>query len=476
MQQTKEHERLLAYRENTANWKHWGPYLSERAWGTVREDYSPFGSAWDYFSHDHARSRAYRWNEDGLAGICDREQYLCFALALWNGRDPILKERLFGLTGPEGNHGEDVKEVYFYLDSTPTHSYMKMLYKYPQAAFPYGELATENRRRGLYDPEYELADSGVFQDNRYFDIFVEYAKTGPDDILIQITVCNRGPETAPCIVLPTLWFRNTWSWGYPAGPMGDVAHKPLLRQRRAATNGVQAIEASHDVLGDYTFFAEGAPELIFTENDTNVQRLFDVPNASPYVKDAFHRYIIQHETGATNPTRQGTKAAAIYRLQVGPGATTTLRLRLGQGDQPEPFAEFVAQFSRRRAEAEEFYAAVQPQRLSEDERNVQRQAFAGMLWSKQMYYYDIEQWLRGDPGAPPPPATRKDGRNAAWDHLNNFDVISMPDKWEYPWYAAWDLAFHCVPLALLDGDFAKRQLELMTREWYMHPNGAAAGL
>ncbi|RME63998.1 MAG: glucosidase, partial [Caldilineae bacterium] len=434
-----------------ANWKHWGPYLSERAWGTVREDYSEHGDAWNYFPHDHARSRAYRWNEDGLAGISDRNQYLCFALTLWNGRDPILKERLFGLTGPEGNHGEDVKEVYFYLDNTPTHSYMKMLYKYPQAAFPYAELVEENRRRGLQDFEYELLDTGVFDEDRYFDVFVEYAKAGPDDILARIRIVNRGPEAAACRVLPTLWFRNTWSWGYPDGPMGDAPGKPRLRAVGEA-DGVHAIAAQHSTLGPYTLYAEGAKGLLFTENETNQARLFSVANPPPFSKDAFHRYLIQGESSAVNPSQTGTKAAADYPLRLPAGGEATLRLRLVQGENAAPFDDFDAIFAQRQAEADEFYARVQSPKLSDDARAVQRQALAGMLWSKQLYYYDIPQWLNGDPAGPPPPAARKQGRNHDWEHLNNFDVISMPDAWEYPWYATWDLAFHCIPLAMVDID------------------------
>ncbi|MBI1879268.1 MAG: glucosidase [Chloroflexi bacterium] len=477
---TAEHQRLTTHREHKANWKLWGPYLSERAWGTVREDYSDYGAAWDY----------YRWNEDGLAGISDRSQYLCFALALWNGRDPILKERMFGLTGSEGNHGEDVKEYYFYLDSTPTHSYMKMLYKYPQTEFPYGDLAGENRRRGFYDFEYELFDTGVFANNRYFDIFVEYAKADQDDILVKITAANRGPEAAECYLLPTLWFRNTWSWGYAAGPMGDVPGQPCMQQV-SGPKGVSAMEANHPAAGTYYLYADGSPDLLFTENETNAQRLFGSANPSPYVKDAFHRCLVNGEVEAVNPGRHGTKAAALYGGFIPAGQSRTIRLRLtgkgvrGQGlgarDQfstpdpqpatPDPFNDFDSIFTQRQAEADEFYAAVQNPNLSEDERQVQRQALAGMLWSKQLFYYDIEQWLNGDPGGPPPPASRKHGRNHQWDHLNNFDIISMPDKWEYPWYATWDLAFHCIALALVDTDFAKRQLELMCREWYMHPNG-----
>ena len=472
MHSTIEHRRLAEYRDQESNWKHWGPYLSERAWGTVREDYSERGAAWDYFPHDHARSRAYRWNEDGLAGISDRDQFLCFAVALWNGRDPILKERLFGLTGPEGNHGEDVKEHYFYLDSTPTHSYMKMLYKYPQAAFPYAELVEENRRRTVHEAEYELLDTGVFDEQRYFDVFVEYAKAAEDDILVWVEVVNHGPAAAACDVLPTLWFRNTWSWGYPNGPMSYARGKPLLQRQPEATNGYVAIAADHARLGRYTLYAAGAADLLFTENETNQDRLYGGANATPFVKDAFHRYVILGEESAVNPAQTGTKAAAHYRLQVEAGGRATLHLRLCRGVHAAPFDDFDAVFAQRRAEADSFYAAVQSPSLPDDARDVQRQALAGMLWSKQLYYYDIPQWLHGDPAAPPPPAGRHSGRNHDWEHLTNFDVISMPDKWEYPWYATWDLAFHCIPLALVDADFAKRQLVLMTREWYMHPSGA----
>jgi len=466
-----EERRLTEHRELHANWKQWGPYLSERAWGTVREDYSEHGEAWNYFPHDHARSRAYRWNEDGLAGISDRNQFLCFALALWNGRDPILKERLFGLTGPEGNHGEDVKEAYFYLDSTPTHSYMKMLYKYPQAAFPYADLMEENRQRGAQEAEYELLDTGVFAEDRYFDVFVEYAKAATDDILVRIRIVNRGPDAADCRVLPTIWFRNTWSWGYPDGPMGDAPGKPHLRALGEA-DGVHAVAAQHSQLGRYTLYAVDAQGLLFTENETNQARLFGATDTAPFSKDAFHRHLIQGETSAVNPAQTGTKAAVDYSLHLAAGGETTLRLRLVKGENSAPFADFDAIFAQRLAEADEFYARVQPAQLTDDARNVQRQALAGMLWSKQLYYYDIPQWLRGDPAGPPPPPARKQGRNHDWEHLSNFDVISMPDAWEYPWYATWDLAFHCIPLAMVDADFAKRQLTLMTRVWYMHPNGA----
>ncbi|MBN1967578.1 MAG: glucosidase, partial [Anaerolineae bacterium] len=423
-----------------------------------------------YFPHDHARSRAYRWNEDGLAGISDRNQYLCFALALWNGRDPFLKERLFGLAGAQGNHGEDVKEYYFYLDSTPTHSYMKFLYKYPQAAFPYARLVAENARRGFDDDEFELLDTGVFAGDRYFDVLVEYAKAAQDDILIRIHATNRGPQAAPCHILPTLWFRNTWAWGYPDGPMHDVSGKPTF-QAMEARHDVRAVLADHPALGTYYCYAEDAADLLFTENETNMRLLYDSPNASPYVKDAFHRCLVDGEAEAVNPEHAGTKVAAVYRGAISPGRTRVVHLRLSTVAHSAPFADCEAIFRQRIAEADAFYAAVQNPALGDDERRVQRQAFAGMLWSKQLYTYDVEQWLNGDPAFPPPPAARWQGRNHEWRHLSAFDPISMPDKWEYPWFAAWDLAFHCLPLALVDPDFTKRQLELITREWYMHPNG-----
>ncbi len=470
MAATAEHERLLAHREREANWRLWGPYLSERAWGTVREDYSAAGTAWEYFPHDHARSRAYRWNEDGLAGISDRNQHLCFALALWNGRDTILKERLFGLSGNEGNHGEDVKETYFYLDSTPTHSYMKMLYKYPQAAYPYGILVAENARRDRADPEYELLNTGVFDDGRTFDVFVEYAKADQDDILARITVENRGPEAASLTLLPTLWFRNTWSWGYEDGPMGDVPGRPQLFQVDGP-EGALTVEADHPTAGTYHLYAEGAADLLFTENETNAERLFGLGNACPYTKDSFHRALIDREEGAVSPDREGTKVGALYQAEIEPAEPLVIRLRLSASAQAAPFDDFDDIFEQREAEADEFYDTIQNPTLSEDARRVQRQAFGGMLWTKQLYYYDVEQWLTGDPAQPTPPASRLNGRNHDWAHLFNFDVISMPDKWEYPWYASWDLAFHCLPLVLIDPDYAKRQLTLTTREWYMHPNG-----
>jgi hypothetical protein len=460
---TPEDERLEQARRRTRHWKRWGPYLSERAWGTVREDYSPYGTAWDYFPHDHARSRAYRWNEDGIAGISDRHQKICFAIALWNGRDPILKERLFGLTGNEGNHGEDVKEYYFYLDSTPTHSYMKYLYKYPQAEFPYGQLVTENRQRGKLAPEFELIDTGIFEGDRYFDVVVEYAKANVEDILVKITATNRGPEEASLNLLPTIWFRNTWSWHQ------NGTAKPYLR---STSEGV--IELNHPEPGKRWLYCDGAPELLFTENNTNTERLFNITNGASYFKDGINEYIVHGNQQAVNPEQRGTKAAANYKLTIAPGATATIHLRLTDQDynqRQEAFANFEEIFSARAHEADEFYQTVIPEHLSDDARLVMRQAFAGMLWSKQFYHYVIEQWLDGDPATPKPPAERVRGRNHEWKHLYNADVISMPDKWEYPWYAAWDLAFHCVPLALVDSEFAKDQLLLMLREWYMHPNG-----
>ncbi|HET6411322.1 MAG TPA: glucosidase [Anaeromyxobacter sp.] len=464
---TREEERLAEARERRAHWKRWGPYLAERAWGTVREDYSHGGTAWDYFPHDHARSRAYRWNEDGLAGISDRHQVLCFAVALWNHRDPILKERLFGLTGSEGNHGEDVKELYYYLDSTPTHSYMRMLYKYPQREFPYAELLAENRRRGRAGREYELVDTGALEGNRYFDLFVEYAKAAPEDILVRIEVTNRASESAEVEVLPTLWFRNTWSWN------GD-RERPSIREVQPAPGGGKGAVTLHQSEGSFFLGAEGGPELLFTENDTNQARLNGAPHGTQYVKDAFHAYVVNGSAGAVNPDPVGTKMAARYRLSVAPGATEVLRLRLRRGapaDGTAIGADFDSILAARRQEADDFYASVIPATLSEDGRNVMRQALAGMLWSKQFYNYAVHEWLDGDPAQPAPPAARRSGRNADWAHLYNADVLSMPDKWEYPWYAAWDLAFHCIPLALVDADFAKEQLLLVLREWYMHPNG-----
>jgi hypothetical protein len=458
---TAEATRLDEARRRVKHWKRWGPYLSERAWGTVREDYSPGGTAWDYFPHDHARSRAYRWNEDGLAGICDRHQRICFALALWNGRDPILKERLFGLTGSEGNHGEDVKEYYFYVDSTPTHSYMKFLYKYPQTAFPYADLVAENRNRDRSTPEYELVDTDVFRESRYFDVEVEYAKADPDDILIRIHVVNRAPDPAVIDVLPTVWFRNTWAWS-----------EPVTRPQLAAADD-RTIVLDDPVYGRRFLHCEGDAALLFTENETNTQRLFGYDGGARYTKDAFHRFIVHGESDALNPEARGTKAAARYQVSLEAGARTTLQLRINaSGPAHTTFgADFARVFETRQREADEFYGTVLPDTLSPDARNVARQAFAGLLWSKQFYHYEVRQWLGGDSRQPSPPEARREGRNREWTHLYNADVISMPDKWEYPWYAAWDLAFHCVPLALVDSEFAKEQLVLLLREWYMHPNG-----
>ncbi|MDF0643190.1 MAG: glucosidase [Nitrospira sp.] len=463
--QLAEQQRLVQDAQRLAHWKRWGPYLSERAWGTVREDYSAAGTPWESFPHDHARSRAYRWNEDGLAGICDRHQYLCFALALWNGRDPILKERLFGLSGHEGNHGEDVKEYYFYLDSTPTHSYMKFLYKYPQAPFPYERLVEENRRRGRRDPEFELVDTGVFDGRRYFDVFVEYAKAAPEDLCIRIQVVNRGPDPAELTVLPTLWYRNTWSWG------SDV-RRPRLTQAEG-NDRLSAIETNHDYYGLRRLLCDNRPSLLFAENETNSRLLFADQEGARYAKDSFHDYIVRGDKDAVNPDRIGSKAAAHYILTLGPGATHTIRLRFTNEARIVEFSErtFEAVFLQRVGEANEFYESLAPAGLSEDARRVQRQAFAGMLWNKQFYHYEVKRWLKGDPVGPEPPKERLHGRNSEWTHLYNADVVSMPDKWEYPWYAAWDSAFHCIPLALVDPAFAKEQLVLMLREWYMHPNG-----
>ncbi len=451
-----EQKRLNEAREKAIPWKKWGPYLSERQWGTVREDYSHDGNAWDYFSHDQSRSRAYRWGEDGMAGYSDDKQRLCFCLALWNGKDPILKERMFGLTNSESNHGEDVKEYYFYVDSTPTHSYMKYLYKYPQSEYPYRDLLETNRRRSREEFEYELLDTGIFDEDRYFDVFVEYAKGGPEDTLIRITVHNRGPEKAQIQILPTLWFRNTWAF--------EGTTKPTLGQE-ARTN----IRASHEELGEYTLECEGASELLFTENESNAARLWGQPNPSPYVKDAFHRYVISEETGAVNPAKTGTKAAARYVLDVPAGDSKVIRLRLSA--KPAGFGDFDKVFEARSSEANEFFDRISPSNLSEDERRVHRQALAGMLWTKQYYYFDVDRWL-SEHGSHPLVGSGKGGsRNAEWFHMLNSDVISMPDKWEYPWYAAWDLAFHTIALSLVDFDFAKEQLLLMLRSLYAHPNG-----
>ena len=455
----KEAERLEEGNSGRAHWRRWGPYLSERQWGTVREDYSPNGTAWDYLSHDQARSRAYRWGEDGIAGLSDDHQRLCLSLALWNGKDPILKERLFGLTNGEGNHGEDVKELYYYLDATPTHSYLKMLYKYPQKEFPYDWLLKENRRRSKQDPEFELIDTDAFHEARYFDVFVEYGKAAPEDILMQITVCNRGPEDAPIHILPQLWFRNTWSWG-------NDSSKPSIQVLSDNT-----VLAQHPVLGEYMLHTEGTTAFLFSENETNVRRLYGMHEAPGYFKDAFHEFLINGNTKAVNPAQKGTKCAVHFPLTVAAGSEVKVRLRFASGLKTPPFADFDEVLECRRQDAEEFYADLQRDLRDEDAKSVQRQALAGMIWSKQYFYYDVRQWLKGDPAQPPPPAERKYGRNHEWTHLNNADVVSMPDKWEYPWYAAWDLAFHTISLALVDSEFAKQQLLLIARVWYMHPNG-----
>ncbi len=461
---TEEEVRLAQAREGTAPWRRWGPYLAERQWGTVREDYSADGTAWEYLPHDHARSRAYRWGEDGIAGICDDNQDLCFAPAFWNGQDPILKERLFGLSNREGNHGEDVKEYYFYLDNVPSHAYMKYLYKYPQRAFPYADLVVENARRTREDPEYELLDTGIFEDDRYFDIVIEYAKADPTDILIRISATNRGQYAAPLHLLPTLWFKNDWSWnGDAARPRISVASE---------TDGVAVLATAHRSLPACFLHCEHPAALLFTENETNQQRLFRVPNAGPYVKDAFHEYLVAGHDDAVNPARAGSRAATHHVFDVDAGKTVTVRLRLRGAALAEPFgAPFDAILDQRKAEADAFYRRVTPFDIPDDLRNIQRQAFAGMLWNKQYYRYMVQRWLEGDPAEPTPPASRLEGRNHTWEHMSAADVLSMPDKWEYPWFAAWDMAFHTIPLALIDPDFAKEQLILLTREWYMHPNG-----
>ncbi len=462
---TAEGRRLADNDARRVHWSRWGPYVSARAWGTVREDYSADGTAWDYFPQEHAPARAYRWNEDGLLGLCDRHQLVCFAIALWNGKDPVLKERPYGLSNSQGNHGEDVKDYWFYLDATPTASYLRALYKYPQAEFPYRQLLEENARRTIEQPEYELADTGVFADGRYFDVVVEYAKASPEDILIAITVANRGPEAATLDLLPTVWFRNTW-W-----KPGRV--RPNLRAG-TRTDGRPVVELSEAYVGRRYLHAEPGGELLFTENDTNTERIFGVPNGTPFVKDAFHELVIHGRTEAVNPARLGTKAAVRYRLSVPAGASSRIRLRLTDDVcvSTDPLSnEFEATLAQRRTEADEYYSGVIPSSLSPDERNVMRQALAGMIWSKQFYKYDVRGWLLGDPGQPPPPPQRREGRNADWTHLYAADVLSMPDTWEFPWFAAWDLAFHCVVLALVDPGFAKDQLVLMLREWYMHPNG-----
>ena len=472
---TREQQRIEESRERKVHWKRWGPYLSERQWGTVREDYSANGDAWNYFPHEHARSRCYRWGEDGIAGLSDRHQRFCFALALWNERDAFLKERLFGLTNTQGNHGEDVKEYYFYLDATPTSSYLKCLYKYPQAAFPYEQLVAENHRRTRNDPEFELMDTGMFNENRYFDVFVEYAKATAEDILVRITAINRGPDAAPLHLLPTLWFRNTWSWG---GAVRSGEAHPI-----PSPAGLAIIEAQQSDYGKRWLLAEGSPKLLFTGNETNYTALYGSKNATPYVKDGINNCVVNGRTDLVNPTQSGTKVAAHYSVSLKAGASFSVRLRFTDRSPSDHSgkqqvsagdffgAEFESVFADRIKEADEFYAGRCAQNMSEDARNAQRQAFAGLLWGKQSYHYDVSNWLTGDPTQPPPPPERLEGRNHKWTHLYNADVISMPDKWEYPWYAAWDLAFHCVAMATVDPDFAKEQLILFFREWYMHPNG-----
>jgi Glycosyl hydrolase family 63 C-terminal domain len=479
MTETAEKDRLEAATTQSIPWKKWGPYLSERQWGTVREDYSEGGDAWNFFTHDHARSRAYRWGEDGIAGISDDKQHLCFALALWNGKDPILKERLFGLTNSEGNHGEDVKEYYFYLDSTPTHSYMKYLYKYPQAAFPYADLVETNRRRSKNDMEYELLDTGVFNEDRYFDVFVEYAKDGPEDILVRITAANRGPDVAELRLLPTLWFRNDWSsW---IAESNRAAEKPILKQIEAAA-GTSAVAVTHPLLGKYIFSCEGDVPLLFTENETNHERLFlGQKNESHYVKDGINDFVVRGNQGTVNPEKQGTKVAAHYRLVVGPGQSTTVRLRLSSRANPGKSGpskttasgfgtEFDKIIAARIQEADDFYRSAIPPSVSPDAARVMRQALAGMLWSKQFFFFDGDNWL-DEHHSNPLHTGYRNSRNSEWYHMLNQDIISMPDKWEYPWYAAWDLAFHTLPLSIVDPDFAKQQMELMLRTAYLHPNG-----
>lgn len=458
-----EQRRLNAHARGTKNWKGWGPYLAERAWGTVREDYSTDGSAWEFFPHDHARSRAYRWNEDGLAGFCDADQYLCFGLALWNGQDPYLKERLFGLSGPEGNHGEDVKELYWYTDSTPTHSYASMCYRYPQQEFPYAELIQQNAARSFSDREFELSETGIFRNNRYFDIHTRYAKASEEDLLIQITVQNQASEPASLSLVPQLWFRNTWSWGYPQGPQGEIDWQPIISSPQKGQ-----LLASHPVLGDYHLYWQGQAEALFTNNETNKKLLFSRDNTTPYVKDAFHRYVVHDEREAVNPESTGTKAGLHYTLSLNAGASRTIQLRLCKGSRSRPFAGFKPVMDKRRSEADTFYTQLQSPVLTDEQRTIQRQALSGMLWSRQFYYYNVKQWLGGDPLNT---LTRSNERNDHWTHMDNQDIMSMPDKWEYPWYAVWDTAFHCLPLAVTDTHYAKEQLRLITRERYMHPNG-----
>jgi hypothetical protein len=455
---TAEKQRLIEDRDKKKNWRKFGPYLSERQWGTVREDYSVNGDAWQYVTHDHARSKAYRWGEDGIGGISDEHQLLNFSVAFWNKKDPIIKERIFGLTGKEGNHGEDCKEHYYYLDSTPTHSYMKMLYKYPQGEFPYAKLVEENMKRTRMDPEYDLIDTGIFNDNKYFDVFIEYAKASPTDLLVKITAHNRGSKKADLHILPQVWFRNTWSWSHDN-------YKPEIFQ-----DSKDLLKMNHRLLGDYYLYGEGDAELLFCDNETNTIRLYHHFKEGKF-KDGINNYIVKGDRDGLNAVNTGTKAAFNYELSVGAGKSKTVCIRLSDKFIQKPFADFNSIFLEREKEADEFYDSMQLDIKTKDDRNIQRQAFAGMLWSKQFYYYDVNQWLNGDSNQPPPPPERKTIRNSEWIHLSNADVISMPDKWEYPWYAAWDLAFHTIPLAMIDPEFAKQQLILLTKEWYMHPNG-----
>src|SRR2546423_768470 len=470
-----EQKRLEENKPQEEPWHAWGPYLAERAWGTVREDYSANGDAWNYLPHDHARSRAYRWNEDGIGGISDHKGRLCFAFAFWNERDPFLKERVFGVSGPEGNHGEDVKELYWYIDSTPSHSFMRMIYRYPQLRFPYEDLVAQSGARSKTEGEFEIWNTNAFAENRYFDVEIEYAKWDAHDILIRVSAKNCGPEPAPLHLLPTIWFRNTWSW--------DSSSKPTLRKSSERSH-ISVITASHSALGDYDLFCDSIDDLFFTENESNAERLWGIPNAAPFVKDSINDRVISGKieppspgygaTGSVNPAQTGTKAAAHYKFNIPPQETISIRLRFARGGgktTTEAFADFDAIFKLRRAEADQFYNQLAPASISEEHRAIQRQAFAGLLWNKQFYHYIVEQWLDGDPGQPPPPQERFNGRNSGWRHLYNERVMSMPDKWEFPWYASWDLAFHCIPLALIDVQFAKRQLDLIVREWYLHPSG-----
>jgi hypothetical protein len=455
----EEKSRINSVKSDGKPWRKWGPYLTDRQWGTVREDYSPDGTAWEYVSHDDARSKAYRWGEEGIAGISDDKQLICFSLAMWNKKDPIIKERYFGLTGNQGNHGEDVKEYYYYLDNTPTHSYMKMLYKYPQSEFPYSQLVEENNKRTKTDPEYELIDTGIFDDDKYFDVFVEYVKKSEEDIFVKITAFNRGKEKAEINLLPQIWFRNTWSWG-------EDSNKPELCLTKD-----KSIKLLHKELGKYNLYYDENPEILFCENETNFKRRYGIDNHTDYPKDGINDYIIQKNNVSVNSSKTGTKAACNYSLEIEGGASKSIRLRLVKNYVKNPFSDFDKTFELRKKEADEFYADIQAEITAEDAKNVQRQAFAGMLWSKQFYYYDVEEWINGDKEQPKPPKQREEGRNKDWLHLNNSDIISMPDKWEYPWYATWDLAFHCIPISMIDPEFAKDQLILFTREWYMHPNG-----